>query len=112
MRQMTFLVAILTGFLRLSASASAQEPLTGELRGTVRDAATREPVANAVIVVDGARVPANQSGVFVVSLATGEHTIQVSAPGYMRSSPRRSCRRADSNCSTCSFRVDWGKKSS
>jgi hypothetical protein len=70
--------------LCLAFQAGSRGDHRWEFRGTVRDAATRDPLPAANIrVLGGSRgTIANANGVFVLPLEEGEHAIVVSSLGY------------------------------
>ncbi len=79
---MSFTITIILTFLFISQNLSAQQHYV--LRGSVRDAATQEPLAAANVRVLGTSkgTITNTAGDYSLSLAEGEYTIVVSYLGY------------------------------
>ncbi len=60
----------------LSASAAAADTL----HGTIVDAASKAPVAGAIITVGSELVASDDAGAFVVELRAGKYTLEIAAP--------------------------------
>src|SRR5438105_6724568 len=60
-----------------------QKVMTGVVRGLVREAGTRRPIAGADVISDaGATAVTGADGTYQISLAPGERVLSISAPGY------------------------------
>ena len=78
------------GALLCSAGASAQSNLMGSLSGLVLDAATQQPLANAVVIARGPELPGelsvstDVSGTFEMTfLPAGSYSLSVQLDGYL-----------------------------
>jgi hypothetical protein len=65
---------------------AAAEP-TATLHGTLVDRATRQPITGAVIAVGNELVASSDDGTFVVTLAPGSYTLEITAPWLVPSRP-------------------------
>jgi TonB-linked SusC/RagA family outer membrane protein len=84
---LTLIVALLA-LISFSATASAQEPATGQITGVVSDSANGQPLSAVSVSVAGTRIGAltDASGHYVInSVPVGTHTLQTRRIGY---SPR------------------------
>ena len=60
-----------------------QKVMTGVVRGLVREAGTRRPIAGADVISDaGATAVTGADGSYQISLTPGERVLTISAPGY------------------------------
>src|ERR1019366_6776033 len=67
-------------FLVTAKFASAQ---TAQIKGTVRDADTKEPIGGVNVKIDKTRNVTDESGKFKLNIATeGEHDLVISSIGY------------------------------
>ena len=71
-----------TAVLTLALAGCVAVPGTGEIRGTVRDALTGEPVAGARVSVDGDEALTDEDGSFALRVVEGRHDLIASAPGF------------------------------
>ena len=60
----------------------AQLVVTAEVKITVLDKQTNQPVANALVVINGLQGTTNEQGVYQTSLQPGQYTVQISKDGY------------------------------
>ncbi len=77
--------AVYTGDVEAPAAFSNEliKDMVGLLDGTVVDAVTNAPIADATVTVDGNSIQTDATGYYMFSLLEGVYTVECAAPGYV-----------------------------